>query len=95
MVPEPYDHYRVEAGHDWAAGVYRVVGVDEETVTLLYVADPDGSRVNAGRVRRVPRTEFDSAFTEAANPDAGMRPGQVVDWVVETVRMGLGWVRRW
>ncbi|QIB72785.1 hypothetical protein G3I44_01970 [Halogeometricum borinquense] len=45
--PAVYDHYRAD---DAAVsdGVYRVVGTDDETVTLLRVADADGRRSNVG-----------------------------------------------
>lgn len=65
--PSVYDHYRApESGY--TDGVYRVVGTDEETVTLLRVGDPDGRRVNTGELLRVTYDELDG-FEGVENPD--------------------------
>jgi hypothetical protein len=52
-----------------------VVGTDEDTVTLLYVADADGWRVNTGELVTVGREELDG-FDWVVNPD-GNRPPRV------------------
>jgi hypothetical protein len=80
--PAPYDHYRPSDGED---GVYRVVGTGEPVV-LLRVTDADGRRRNTGELRRVSREEL-AAFERVENPDSGFRPMQVVDGMVEEVRM--------
>lgn len=54
-------------------GIYRVVGTDGESVTLLRVGDEDGTRVHTGDVTSVSRTTFDDEFTPAAEPDSGGR----------------------
>ncbi len=87
--PSPYDHYRpVDA--DYPDAVYRVVGtgVDEDdgTVRLLEVADADGRRVTTGRLVAVPREDL-AGFEPAENPDSGFRPMQVVDGLVEELRL--------
>ncbi len=60
-----YDHVRV-AGSD-PDGIYRVVGVSGERVTLLRVADADGRRVHTGETVTV-RAGGDR-FEPADNPD--------------------------
>jgi hypothetical protein len=87
--PSPYDHYRpVDA--DYTEAVYRVVGtgVDEGDgmVRLLEVADADGRRVTTGRLVVVPREDL-AGFEPAENPDSGFRPLQVVDGLLEEIRM--------
>lgn len=91
--PGPYDHYRPTDRDEFEPGVYRVVGTREDAVTLLYVADGDGRRVNTGRVVRVTREAFETTFADAENPDSGFRPGQVLDWFASTLRMALDRVR--
>ena len=89
--PEPYDHYRpVDA--DYAEGVYRVVGTGDP-LRLLEVGDADGNRVTTGRVLAVPRADL-AGFEPAENPDSGFRPWQVVDGMVQEVRMVVDWLRR-
>ncbi|WP_246986311.1 hypothetical protein [Halorientalis marina] len=61
------DHLRPTDG-DVPAGIYRVVGVGAESVTLLRVGDADGTRVHTGEVVTVTREDLD-AFETAANPD--------------------------
>ncbi|ADQ68265.1 hypothetical protein C499_14870 [Halogeometricum borinquense DSM 11551] len=69
--PAIYDHYRAD---DAAVsdGVYRVVGTDDETVTLLRVADADRRRSNTGEIVTIHRDRLDG-FVSAENPD-GNRP---------------------
>ncbi|MFC6727902.1 hypothetical protein ACFQDG_04520 [Natronoarchaeum mannanilyticum] len=57
---------------DHPDGVYRVVGTDDGTVTLLRVADADGQRVNSGEIVTVRSDEL-AECPEAKNPD-GNRP---------------------
>jgi hypothetical protein len=67
----PNEHYRVAAdagGSSLAPGVYRVVGVDDERVTLLAVGTPDGDRVHTGRIERVDRAAL-AAFEPTDSPD--------------------------
>lgn len=52
---------------DCADGIYRVVGTDESTVTLLRVGDAEGTRVHTGEIRRVERARLDG-FETAAEP---------------------------
>lgn len=66
------DHIRpTEAGCDSCVpdGVYRVVGTDDDSVTLLLVGDVAGRRVHTGEVVTVARGDLD-AFEPAENPDA-------------------------
>jgi len=65
--PSVSDHLRPTDG-TVPDGVYRVVGTDTETVTLLRVSDADGRRVHTGEVVTVPREDLD-AFESAANPN--------------------------
>jgi hypothetical protein len=67
--PAIYDHFRPTNGTA-PPGVYRVVGVDGDHVTLLRVADGDGRRVHEGAVDSVSRDRVEAAFTAARNPDA-------------------------
>lgn len=75
--PTVYDHLQPTSADDAARpradpGVYRVVGTDESSVTLLRVGDADGFRVNTGHVVTVDRTAL-TTFDSAENPD-GTRP---------------------
>ncbi|MFB6256685.1 MAG: hypothetical protein ABEH58_08195 [Haloplanus sp.] len=57
MPPALHDHVRpVDA--DAPAGVYRVVGVGDGTVTLLRVTDADGNRRHTGRTITVDAETF-------------------------------------
>ncbi|MFB6103258.1 MAG: hypothetical protein ABEJ73_11935 [Haloplanus sp.] len=56
--PEPYDHVTLtDTGHP--DGIYRVVGTNDGTVTLLHVADGDGCRINTGELVTVSADEFE------------------------------------
>jgi len=68
--PAPLDHYRADERAPVEPGVYRVVGTDEGTVTLLRVG-ADGRRVNSGAVVRLDRAGLD-ALAPAKNPDTGL-----------------------
>lgn len=74
--PGVYDHVR-PIGDDYPDGIYRVVGVDDETVTILRVSDADGRRVHGGEVERVDVDGFDS-FTAAGDPDGNRSLGAAV-----------------
>ena len=50
-------------------GVYRVVGTDDDSVTLLVVGDAAGRRVHTGEVVTVARGDL-YTFESAENPDA-------------------------
>lgn len=65
--PDPFDHLR-PTDATYEAGVYRVVGTDDDAVTLLRVGDADGRRVTTGQVRRVPVGDLEG-FEPAPNPD--------------------------
>jgi hypothetical protein len=69
--PELYTHFRVDCG-EYPDGIYRVVGVSAESVTLLRVGDPDGRRANTGELIRVGIDDI-AGLEAARNPD-GNRP---------------------
>lgn len=69
--PAPYDHFRTTPTADEDPGIYRVVGTSESAVTLLRVADADGTRRATGVLCRVPLTTLDGDFEPAANPGDG------------------------
>jgi hypothetical protein len=82
-----YDHYRAD-GNALPEGVYRVVGIDEETVTLLALTDGSGRRTHSGRVLQVDRATL-ASLEPASNPDDGFRLSEVLDpfrALVEMVR---------
>jgi len=94
-----YDHLRATERADVPPGTYRVVGVDEDRVTLLRVTDADGHRATTGHVERVEHETVDRAFEAAENPDSGFSPlaairGQIVGllWIPRAL---LRWVRLW
>ncbi|MBV0924250.1 hypothetical protein KTS45_08555 [Halomicroarcula limicola] len=66
-----YDHLRPTTG-EYPTGIYRVVGLGGDEMTLLRVADTDDRRANTGELHRVPTADR-SAFEPAENPD-GNRP---------------------
>lgn len=68
--PSPLDHYRADADAPVEPGVYRVVGADDDSVTLLRVV-ADGRRENSGVVEHLDRTALD-ALAPAGNPDTGL-----------------------
>ena len=74
--PAAYDHYRLADADVVAAnatpGIYRVVGTDDEAITLLRVAGADGRRRHTGDLLTVDDGTL-SAFEPAENPD-GNRP---------------------
>ena len=80
--PSVYDHYRTTDA-DYEDGVYRAVGTDDETVTLLRVGEPDGRRVNTGEVITVSRDELDG-FESSENPDGNRPFGEILLSVPET-----------
>lgn len=81
--PNPYDHVK-PVNADLSDGIYRVVGSDEGTVSLLRVADANGRRIHTGEVVTVPRDEF-AAFTPAENPDGNRSLGTAFVSTLEMV----------
>ena len=74
--PDLYEHFK-PMDVDVSDGVYRVVGRDEEAVTLLRVADADERRTHTGEVVTVPIDEF-TGFTPAENPDGNRPVGEIL-----------------
>ncbi|MFC7141270.1 hypothetical protein ACFQMA_15700 [Halosimplex aquaticum] len=72
-----YDHLRSTGAGPADEGVYRVVGTDDEHVTLLRVGDADGRRVNTGEVLTVDRDALDG-FEPTDNPDGNRPAGETV-----------------
>ena len=83
-----YDHVR-PTDDAREPGVYRVVGTDETGVTLLRVADDDGTRRHTGTVVTVGR-DGRSGLEPAENPDGN---GSVGTWITERFE-GLYWSLR-
>jgi len=87
-----YDHLRPRDGGNTESpvepGVYRVVGVDAETVALLRVGDADGYRVNTGTVTTVDRDAL-AAFTPVDNPDGNRPVGEKLRRAAETLVWNL------
>jgi hypothetical protein len=79
--PERYDHVR-PGDANIPDGVYRVVGHDEATVTLLRVGDGNGRRLNTGDVRTLSREEF-ATCDSAENPDGNRPRGERLTSTVE------------
>lgn len=67
--PSVSDHLRT-ADADHPAGVYRVVGTDTDSVTLLRVGDSDGTRIVTGDIVTVARGQLDG-FEPAEKPAEG------------------------
>jgi hypothetical protein len=84
-VTSVYDHYRATESTGLREGVYRVVGVneDEDTVTLLLVADADGERIHTGKTISVKHSQLDEVET-ASNPDADRSSVDAIASVPET-----------
>ena len=82
MAPSVYDHYRT-TDDDYMDGVYRVVGIGDEEVTLLRVGKVDGRRINTGEVITVIQEELDG-FEQAENPDGNRPIGEVLVSAPET-----------
>lgn len=85
--PRIRDHY-ASADGSHPAGTYRVVGVEETTVTLLRVTDAEGRRRSTGEVVRVSPPM--DGFEPARNPDAGVRP---IRWLRNQLE-GAVWTAR-
>jgi hypothetical protein len=82
------DHVSPTTG-DLAPGVYRVVGTDEERLTLLRVGDAEGHRVVTGQLHRVPRGNLDG-FVSTTPPTA---PGGPEAALVDAAEAGYWSVR--
>jgi hypothetical protein len=74
-MPAPYEH--VVPPDDYPAGVYRVVGTGDGTVTLIRVTDADGHRTHTGELVSVDADAFDG-FTAADPPAADRSLGTAV-----------------
>lgn len=85
--PSAYDHVR-PTDSSFPQGVYRVVGTESESVTLLLVGDDDGRRINTGRVVTVNVAEFER-FEPAENPDGNRRAAAALVSVPKTVYWSL------
>ena len=74
-----YDHVRPADGASVAvdSGVYRIVGLPDDSVTLLRVGDADGRRVNSGEVRQLDAAALQE-FEETDNPDGNRSLGATV-----------------
>lgn len=72
--PAVFDHVRPTAG-PYEDGIYRVVGTDDGSVTLLRVGDADGRRVNTGAIVTVEAAQLER-FEPAENPDGNRGPGE-------------------
>jgi hypothetical protein len=88
----PYSHVRPndDADVDVSAGVYRVVGSQDERVTLLRVVDDSGRRVHSGTVVGVDASTVAESFEAAPNPDSGVSPTRIV----RSMAQGLYWQAR-
>jgi hypothetical protein len=64
------DHVRATESDPLPAGVYRVVGVDAESVTLLALTE-DGRRAHTGRIEHLD-TGTAAELAPADDPDAGL-----------------------
>jgi hypothetical protein len=73
---------------DYPDGVYRVVGVPDDRVTLLRVGDADGRRVHTGELVVVARDDLDG-FEPAAPPTERRSPGAAVASAASTAYWSL------
>lgn len=80
--PSVYEHYRATVT-DYKDGTYRVVGVGDDTVTLLRVGNSDGRRINTGELITVSTDEIEE-FERTDNPDGNRRLSNVLFSVPET-----------
>ena len=85
--PTIYDHF-FASDTDYRDGIYRVVGTDEERVTLLQVGDTDGQRVNTGKIITVSHGDLGD-FESAENPDGNRPVGAAVGSQLEMVYWSL------
>ena len=85
--PTIYDHF-FASDTDYRDGIYRVVGTDEERVTLLQVGDADDQRVNTGKTITVSYDDL-SDFESAENPDGNRPVGAAVRSQLEMVYWSL------
>lgn len=74
--PDIYAHFEA-TGAEIPAGIYRVVGRGEASVTLLRVGDPAERRVHTGETVTVDFETFD-ALRPCPNPDGNRPPGEVL-----------------
>jgi len=81
--PAVYDHYRPTTG-EYPDGIYRVVGTDEESVTLVRVGDVSGRRINSGDLLAVDRAALET-FEPADNPDGNRSLGVALTGLAKTL----------
>jgi len=77
-----YDHFQVYDS-EYLNGVYRVVGVRGETVTLLKIGDEDGRRVHTGEITTLGLDEVEG-FDRIEDPELNQRTSAFVKSVLET-----------
>ena len=82
-----YDHLS-PTNIDYPDGIYRVVGISGEGITLLRVADADGRRVNTGEIITVSYDDLDG-FDPTENPDGNRPLGSALTSGVEMVYWSL------
>ncbi|MFA9516868.1 hypothetical protein ACERIT_06580 [Halopenitus sp. H-Gu1] len=74
--PDLYAHYKA-TDVDIPAGVYRVVGRGEASVTLLRVGEPDERRVHTGELVTVDLETIDN-LRPCENPDGNRPIGEAI-----------------
>jgi hypothetical protein len=77
-----YDHFQVSSG-DYPNGTYRVVGVGEETITLLKIGDEDDRRVHTGKIIIIRSDEVEE-LDQVEGPELSKRTSAAVKSVLET-----------
>lgn len=86
--PSVSEFLRVTGTDDHPAGVYRVVGTSEQSVTLLRVGDSDGTRVVTGEVVTVDHDDLEE-FESADPPEWDQSVAESVSATVEHVYWSL------
>jgi hypothetical protein len=76
-----YDHFQVRSG-DYPTGTYRVVGVREETVTLLKIGDEEGRREHTGDIITLGLDEVE-ALDRIEEPELDQRTSAAIKSVLE------------
>jgi hypothetical protein len=89
-LPDPYTHFVTNAGAAVEPGVYRVVGTTEGKVTLLRVADEDGTRRHTGHVVQVSVTTLVADFDPTENPDAGFSLRGALERIGMSLKAAVG-----
>jgi hypothetical protein len=86
--PAVAEFLRPTSTADHPAGVYRVVGTREQSVTLLRVGDSDGTRIVTGEVVTVDRDDL-AGFEPADEPERDRSVAESVVAAVEHVYWSL------